>query len=93
MYEPQFRPLVLNAEERKQLVRKAKCDALAYESAQLLARGEIAKAATLAGECLAIAGRDQFALWLRHYATTRFKLTGGAVDEFLGSMPPADVAI
>jgi hypothetical protein len=93
VYEPPIRPTAMNDVERRQFVRKAKADRLAFDAAQLLSRGENSKAVTLAGECMTLAGPEQFTVWLRHYATTRFKITNGAVDEFLGSVPPADVAI
>ena len=93
MYEPPIRPTAMNPQERHQFVQKAKADRLAFDAAQLLSRGEIDKAVTLAGECLTLAGPEQLALWLRHYATTRFKVTRGTVDEFLGSVPPPNVAI
>jgi len=79
--------------ERRQFVQKAKADRLAFEAAELLSNGETSKAATLAGQCMTIAGREQLALWLRHYATTRFKITSRTVDEFLVGVPPADVAL
>jgi len=93
VYEPQFRPATLNATERKQLVRKAKADRMAFDAADMLSRGQTTQATTLAGECLTLAGKEQLTLWLRHYAVTKFKMARGAVDEFLDSMPPADVAI
>jgi len=83
----------MNDLERRQFVQKAKADALAYGAAQLLSRGETANAATLAGQCITLAGNEQFTLWLRHYAITRFKIAGPTVDAFLSSMPPADVAL
>lgn len=90
MYEPQIRPVSMNALERREFVRKAKGDSLAYAAAQLLSRGDTPGATTLAGECVTIAGREQLALWLRHYATTRFKIPGRTVDEFLESVPPGN---
>jgi hypothetical protein len=79
--------------ERRQLVSKAKIDRLAFEAAQLLSRGETSKATTLVGECVTQGSREQLAIWLRHYATTRFQISGRAVDAFLGSVPPVDVAL
>jgi hypothetical protein len=83
----------MNDVQRRQFVQKAKADRLAFDAAQSLSLGETNKAATLAGECVTLAGREQFALWLRHYATTRFKVANSAVNEFLGSLQPADVAL
>lgn len=93
MYEPQIRPTVMNPQERRQLVQKAKADRLAYEAAEFLSRGDTAKAATLAGESRTLAGQEQTENWLRRYATAKFHLTKGAVDKFLDGMPPADIAV
>ena len=93
MFERDIRPVRLSNGERSQFIKKAKADRLAFEAAELLSRGETAKAATLAGECMTLTGSEQSALWLRHYATTRFKVTSGAVDAFLGSVPPVEVAV
>jgi len=93
VYEPQIRPIVMNAQERRQLVQKAKADRLAFEAAESLSHGDTAKAATLAGECRTLAGQEQSEHWLRRYATAKFQLTHGAVDKFLGSMPPAGIAV
>ena len=93
MYEPQFRPVVMNSQERRQLVQKAKADRLAFEAAEFLSRGDTATATTLAGESRTLAGQEQSEHWLRRYATAKFKMTNGAVDQFLGSMPPANVAV
>jgi hypothetical protein len=93
VYEPQFRRSVMNPQERSQLVRKAKADRLAFDAAQHLSRGEASQAAILGGECIALAGPEQWTHWLRHYATTKFKVAGGAVEEFLSSVPPADLAV
>jgi hypothetical protein len=79
--------------QRRQFVQKAKADRLAFDAAQLLSRGETDKAATLAGQCITIAGREQWAQWLRHYATTSFKIASRTVDEFLDDVPPANVAL
>jgi len=83
----------MNDLQRRQFVQKAKADRLAFDAAQLLSRGEMSQAATLAGECMTIAGREQLVIWLRHYATTRFKIASRTVDEFLGGVPPANVAL
>jgi hypothetical protein len=93
MYEAPIRPTKMNDVERRQFVQKAKADRLAFDAAQLLSRGETSEATTLAGECMMIAGREQGALWLRHYATTRFKIANRAVDDFLGGVPPTHVAL
>jgi len=93
VYEPPIRPVSMTGLQRREFMRKAKADSLAYDAAQLLSRGEAREAASLAGECIAITGREQLALWLRHYATTRFKLSSGAVEEFLRSVPDANVAL
>ena len=93
MYEAPIRPSIMNDQERRQFVQKAKADRLAFEAAQLLSLGETDKAATLAGECMTLAGREQFAQWLRHYATTRFKVAGGTVNEFLGSVAAVNAAL
>jgi hypothetical protein len=79
--------------ERRQFVRKAKADSLAYESAQLLSKGDTSQAATLAGQCMSLAGPEQFTLWLRHYATTRFKMASPTVDAFIGSVPRVEIAL
>jgi len=83
----------MNDVQRRQFVQKAKADRLAFDAAQLLSRGETSQAATLACECMTIAGQEQLALWLRHYATTRFKIASRTVDEFLGGVPPTNVAV
>ena len=83
----------MNDLERRQFVRKAKADALAYDAAQLLSKGETGQAATLAGQCMSLAGPEQFTLWLRHYATTRFKISSPAVDAFIGSVPRVEIAL
>ena len=93
MYDPPDRPVAMNNFERRQFVQKAKADSLAYDAAQLLSLGEASKAVTLAGECMALAGPEQFTRWLRHYATTRFKIPCGTVDDFLGTVPPTNVAL
>jgi hypothetical protein len=93
VFEPRIRPVTMNDNQRRDFVRKAKADSLAYESAQLLSKGETSEAASLAGQCMSLAGPEQFTLWLRHYATTRFKLPTLTVEKFLSSMPPADVAL
>jgi hypothetical protein len=93
VYEPQIRPTVMNPQERRQLVQKAKADRLAYEAAEFLSHGDTAKAATLAGESRALAGPEQTDHWLRRYAIAKFHLTKGAVDRFLDGMPPADIAV
>jgi hypothetical protein len=83
----------MNPQERRQLVQKAKADRLAFEAAELLSRGDTAKAATLAGECRTLAGQEQSERWLRHYATTKFKMAHRTVDILLSSMPPVSVAV
>jgi hypothetical protein len=83
----------MNDLERSQFVQRAKVDRLAFEAAELLSNGETDKAAALAGQCVKISGREQLALWLRHYATTRFKIANTTVDEFLVGVPSADVAL
>jgi len=93
VYEAPIRPTTMNDQQRRQFVQKAKADRLAFDAAQLLSRGETDKAATLAGECMTIAGREQLAIWLRHYATTRFKIASRTVDDFLDGVPPANVAL
>jgi hypothetical protein len=92
-HEPSFRPTTMNASQRHQFVQKAKADSLAFEAAQLLSRGETVQAFAAAGQCITIAGNEQFAVWLRHYATTRFNVASRAVEEFLGGMPAAVVAL
>ena len=93
MYEAPIRPTIMTDVQRRQFVQKAKADRLAFDAAQLLSDGDTSKAATAAGECMSIAGREQLVLWLRHYATTRFKVASRTVDEFLGGVPAANVAI
>ena len=93
MYEPRIRPVTMNDTQRRQFVQKAKADSLAYESAQLLSKGDTSQAASLAGECITLAGQEQFTLWLRHYATTRFKMASPAVEKFLETVPPVNVAL
>ena len=93
MYEAPIRPTIMNAQQRQQFVQKAKADRLAFECAESLSRGETNLATTLAGQCMTIAGREQLDMWLRHYATTRFKVATKTVDEFLVSVPPAIVAL
>jgi hypothetical protein len=93
VYEPQVRGAKMNDQERSQFVQKAKLDRIAYEAAQLLSLGETSKAATLIGEGSGPAGKDQLNMWLRHYATTRFKMANRAVDDFLSGITAADVAL
>jgi hypothetical protein len=93
VYEPQVRGAKMNDQERSQFVQKAKLDRIAYEAAQLLSLGETSKAATLFGEENASAGKAQLEMWLRHYATTRFKLANRDVDDFLSGMSAANVAL
>jgi hypothetical protein len=83
----------MNDQQRRLFVRKAKADALAYDAAQHLSRGETSQAASLAGQCMSLAGSEQFTLWLRHYATTRFKIASPAVDAFLVSVPRVEIAL
>ena len=45
MYEPRIRPVTMTDLQRRQFVQKAKADSLAYESAQLLSKGETGQAA------------------------------------------------
>jgi hypothetical protein len=93
VYEPQIRPTVMNDAKRREFVQKAKANRLAFDAAEMLSRGESDKAATVGGQCLTVEGREQFAFWLRHYATTRFKVASLAVDEFLTGMKSADIAL
>jgi len=93
VYEAPIRPKTMNDLQRRQLVQKAKGDRLAYDAARLLSLGETDKAATVANEGVAIAGREQLALWLHHYATTRFKVASRTVNEFLDGVPSANVAL
>jgi len=83
----------MNDQERSQFVQKAKLDRIAYEAAQLLSLGQTSKAATLVGEGSSSAGKEQLNMWLRHYATTRFKLANREVDDFLSGIPAANVAL
>ncbi len=93
LYEPQFRGTKMNDQERRQFVAKAKLDRVAYEAAQLLSLGETSKAAILIGEANASAGKDQLKMWLRHYATMRFKMAGNTVDSFLGTLRPVNASL
>jgi len=93
MYEAPIKPTKMNDVQRREFVQKAKADRLAFDAAQLLSLGQTDKAATLTGEGMTIAGREQMASLLRHYATTRFKVTSRTVDEFLGGVPSANVAL
>jgi hypothetical protein len=93
VYENQVRGAKMSDQERSQFVQKAKLDRIAYEAAQLLSLGETSKAATLIGEDNASAGNEQLKMWLRHYATTRFKIASRAVDDFLSGMLLANVAL
>jgi hypothetical protein len=83
----------MNDQERSQFVQKAKLDRIAYEAAHLLSLGETSKAAALIGEGSASPGKEQLKIWLRHYATTRFKLASRDVDDFLNGIPAADIAL
>ena len=87
MDDSRIRPVIMNDAQRRQLVQKAKADRLAFDAAQHLAQGETGKAKVLADACITLAGSEHFTHWLRHYATTRFKVTSTIVDEFLGGMP------
>ena len=93
MYEPQVSRMKMNDQERSQFVQKAKLDRLAYDAAQFLSLGETSKAATLVDEGSTQAAKDQLKMWVRHYATTRFKMASGPVDAFLGELLPANVAL
>ena len=93
MYENQVRGAKMNDQERSQFVQKAKLDRIAYEAAHLLSLGETNKAATLIGEGSSSANKEQLTIWLRHYATTRFKIASRAVDDFLNGMPAENVAL
>jgi hypothetical protein len=93
VFEPPIRPAKMSDVQRHQFVQKAKADRLAFDAAQLLSQGETDQAQALAGQCMTIAGREQLTHWLRHYATTRFKIANRTVDEFLDGMPTADVAL
>jgi hypothetical protein len=92
-HEPSFRPSTMNDAQRRQFVQKAKADRLAFDAAQFLAHGDMVNATSAAGQCMTIAGRDQLEVWLRHYATTRFKVASNAVDAFLDGVPSNDVAL
>src|SRR4029079_4091599 len=83
VYEAPIRPTMMTDQQRHLFVQKAKADRLAFDCAQLLSRGETSKAATMAGECMTIAGREQLVLWLRHYAANRIKDTSTSSDELL----------
>jgi len=83
----------MNDQERSQFVQKAKLDRIAYEAAELLSLGETSKAATLLDSGSASAGKEQLKMWLRHYATTRFKIANSTVDAFLGELWSANVAL
>jgi len=93
VYEPQVRGAKMTDQERSQFVQKAKLDRIAFEAAQLLSLGETSKAATLVDEGSMSAGKEQLKIWLRHYATTRFKIAGSIVDAFFGELPLTDVAL
>ena len=93
MDDTRIRPVNMNDAQRRQLVQKAKADRLAFDAAQHLALGETGKARILADACITLAGAEHFTHWLRHYATTRFKVSGGTVDEFLGGVSAGDVAL
>jgi hypothetical protein len=75
----------MNDQQRGQFVQKAKLDRIAYETAQLLSLGETSKAALLLNESCTTTGSEQMKTWLRHYATTRFKIAGNTIDAFLGT--------
>jgi hypothetical protein len=93
VYEAPIRPTTMSDVQRRQFVQRAKADRLAFDAAQLLSRGETDKAAALAGEGMTIAGREQLSSWLRHYATTRFKIANRTVDEFLVGLPLTNVVL
>jgi hypothetical protein len=93
VFEPPIRPAKMSDVQRHQFVQKAKADRLAFDAAQFLSQGETDKATTLAGQCITIAGREQWTQWLRHYAITSFKIASRTVDEFLDGVPPANVAL
>jgi len=93
VFEPQVRGAKMNDQERSQFVQKAKLDRIAYEAAQLLSQGETDKATTVYGQGNASAGKEQLQTWLRHYATTRFKVASREVDSFLNAIPAANVAL
>jgi hypothetical protein len=75
----------MNDQQRGQFVQKARLDRIAYEAAQLLSLGETSTAALLINETSTSAGSEHMKTWLRHYATTRFKIAGNTIDAFLGT--------
>jgi hypothetical protein len=83
----------MNDQERARFVQKAKLDRIAFEAAQLLSLGATSKAAALVDEGSKSAGKEQLKIWLRHYATTRFKIADSTVDAFLGELSLTDVAL
>jgi hypothetical protein len=93
VYESPIRATAMTDLQRRALVQKAKADRLAFDTAQLLSLGESSKAVSLAGESMTVASREHFELWLRHYATTRFNVARGTVNDFLTSLSPAVVAV
>ncbi len=93
MYERQICGAKMSDQERGQFVQKAKLDRIAYDAAQLLSLGEPTKAATLIGAGITSASKDQLEMWFRHYAIARFKVAGGAVEDFLNGVPAANVAL
>lgn len=92
-HEPRIIPVSMTGAERGQFIRKAKADRLAFEAAELLSLGKTSEAAKLADEGMTLAGREQLATWLHHYATTRFKVAGNTVDGFIGAIQPGSVAV
>ena len=82
---PIVRPTMNNA-ERGQFVRKAKADRLAFEAAELLSLGDTLKATSLATAGVTLTDSAQMETWVRHYATTRFKVANLAVDDFLNGI-------
>jgi hypothetical protein len=69
--------------ERRELLRKAKADTLAWKAAELLQAGQTSQAAGLVAEGVKLSGPESFGHRLRHYALAKFKVDRQTLAEFL----------
>mgnify|MGYP001405325068 CR=1 FL=1 len=92
MLNPYFTSPKLDPAQRQKLVRTAKADTLAWQTAELLARGQAAEAAKLVPEAVALAGPERFADYTRHYAIMKFLVPRAVAQQFLNHVLPEGVA-
>ncbi len=78
----------LDAPAREAFVRKAKADRFAWSAAELLAKGKLADASSVAVQGMALIGQDHFTSSCTRYATSVFQVSPSAAGEFLKSVSP-----